>query len=241
MQEIRLPSPRDVLSRFAVFLDFDGTLVDIAAEPRLVVVPDGLGQDLATLADRLGGALAIISGRTIGEIDTFLSPLRLPTAGEHGMAVRPTGAGDVLRGAMPAVPDDWRDAAAAWAGAIPGVIAEQKPAGLVLHYRQAPEAGPHLVTLLQALVADVPAFEVIEASAAWEIRPRGTDKGTALAALMRGARFAGRQPLFIGDDVTDEDGIAVALALGGVGLRVAPTFGDAAGVRRWLADLAVAA
>lgn len=241
MEASRLPSPCEVLSRAAVFLDFDGTLVDLALRPDLVAVPHDLGRDLAAVAGRLDGALAIVSGRTIAEIDAFLAPLRLATAGEHGLALRLAPSGPSLRGAMPALPGAWRDAAAAWAAKTPGVIAEQKPAGMVLHYRMAPETGPMLGAALAELVGGAPAFELMAASAAWEVRPRGTDKGTAVAALMQEAAFAGRRPLFIGDDLTDEDGIAAARALGGQGFRVAASFGDAAGVRRWLAELAKAA
>jgi trehalose 6-phosphate phosphatase len=234
-----LPTPRDVLSRGALLLDFDGTLVDIAPAPSLVVVPAALGAALATLVRRLAGAVAVVSGRPVAEIDGFLAPLLLPVAGEHGAALRlPPETTPRRPAGLPAVPDAWRRAAEAWAAAMPGVLVEEKHSGLVLHYRRAPEAGQPLREALATLVGASDAFEVMEASAAWEVRPRGIDKGKAVRALMTEPGFAGRRPIFIGDDVTDEDGMAAARALGGVGLRVQDAFGDAAGVRAWLASLA---
>ncbi len=235
---LAIPPACDVFARSALLLDFDGTLVDIAAEPRLVKVPPGLREDLRKLHDRLGGRIAIVSGRPLSEIDAFLAPLRLAAAGEHGATLRPRPDGAPIRLELPEVPLAWRHAAAALAKA--GVIVEQKPAGLVVHFRMAPAAGPRLYEALKTLVGAAEAFQLMPASAAWEVRPRGADKGTAVAALMRAAPFAGHLPLFIGDDVTDEDGIAAAEALGGRGLRVQNCFGDAAGVRHWLAGLAAA-
>jgi trehalose 6-phosphate phosphatase len=131
-----------------------------------------------------------------------------------------------------------REAADALVRDHPGAIIEHKTAGLVLHYRLAPAAGARLHDALARLVADAPYFELMPAAAAWEVRPRGIEKGLAVRTLMQAPPFRARRPVFIGDDVTDEDGIAAAIALGGVGLRVADTFGDAAGVRAWLAQLA---
>ena len=116
---------------------------------------------------------------------------------------------------------------------------ERKQRGFVFHYRAVPNAGPALHAAALALVAGDPGrFQVMEALMAWEIRPRGADKGSAVAALMAQAPFAGRTPIFIGDDVTDEDGMRVARAMGGAGLRVDRWFSDPAGVRAWLAATA---
>ena len=222
----------------ALLLDFDGTLVDIAATPASVSVPPTLLRDLGALHERLNGALAVVSGRPVGELDALLAPLRLPAAGEHGAAIRTAPAAEPLRPRLPAVPPAWREAADDLARAMPGVLVEQKPGGFVLHYRLAPAAGPALHDALSRLVGGAPGFEIMPAAAAWEVRPRGIDKGEAVRALMQAAPFRGRRPIFIGDDVTDEDGIAAACALGGAGLRVPDAFGDAAGVRAWLAALA---
>lgn len=235
-----LPTPRDVLSRGALLLDFDGTLVDIAAAPSLITVPADLHTSLATLSRRLAGAMALVSGRSVREIDGFLAPLILPVAGEHGAALRIPPDRTIRRPALPVLPDAWRDAAEAWANATPGVLVEEKHSGLVLHYRRAPAAAEPLREALAGLIGASASFEIMEASAAWELRPRGIDKGQAVRALMAEPAFAGRRPIFIGDDVTDEDGMAAARAMGGIGLRVQDVFGDAAGVRAWLASLAVA-
>lgn len=236
-----LPSPAELLRRGALLLDFDGTLVDIAPAPGLVVVPDPLRRHLARLSVRLAGAIAVVTGRTLADLDALLDPLRLATAGEHGGAIRLAPDAPPQRAsATPPLPAAWRAAAEAAAAAIPGALVEHKPAGLVLHFRQAPAAGPGLHAALRRIAGDAPGFEILAASAAWELRPRGIDKGTAVAALMAAPAFAGRVPIFIGDDLTDEDGMAAARALGGLGLRVADAFGDAAGVRAWLAGLAAA-
>jgi trehalose 6-phosphate phosphatase len=117
---------------------------------------------------------------------------------------------------------------------------ERKAHGFVVHYRAAPAAGPGLEPPLRALVDQNPEFTLVRALMAWEIRPVGADKGTAVDALMRQAPFAGRAPIFVGDDVTDEDGMRACRTHGGLGLRVAEAFGSAQAVRAWLADLSTA-
>ena len=222
----------------ALLLDFDGTLVDIAPTPASVCVPAGLREDLAALVDRLSGAVALVSGRPIAELDALLAPLRLPTAGEHGATLRASPAEVPRRLPLPEIPPHWRSMAETWAQGTPGVLVEHKPAGFVLHFRLAPEAGAMLHARLQALMGADAGFALAPASAAWEVRPRGIDKGGAVRALMAEPPFLGRRPIYIGDDTTDEDGIAAAQALGGTGLRVPECFGDAAGVRAWLAGIA---
>lgn len=232
------PAPPAVLNGMALLLDFDGTLVDIAATPGQVIVPDGLVADLTRLSGALGGAIAIVSGRPIAELDALLAPMRLAAAGEHGAAIRNAPDAATMRPALPVLPPVWREVAAECAHARPGVVVEQKAAGLVLHYRLAPGAGPMLRQRLMQLLEEDSDFEIMEATAAWEVRPRGIDKGRAVRCLMRHAPFRGRVPLYIGDDVTDEDGMAAARALGGLGLRVQESFGNAAGVRAWLGRMA---
>jgi trehalose 6-phosphate phosphatase len=115
---------------------------------------------------------------------------------------------------------------------------ERKRHGFVLHYRGAPSVGVAIEQALRTLLDGVPGFALLAAKMAWEIRPAGVDKGFAVRAIMARAPFAGRLPVFVGDDVTDEDGIAASVSLGGVGFRVDEVFGDPAGVRSWIADLA---
>ncbi len=226
------PLPRNS----ALLLDLDGTLLDIAPRPDLVVVPPGLIGSLAGLRRRLDDAVAIVTGRPLEQVDALLGHAAFAVAGEHGAALRHAPEEAVVRPALASAPAAWLDAAARVAAAHPGVLLERKTHGFVLHYRLAPEAGPALRTALEALLAPSgPAFALLPARMAWEVRPRGADKGSAVRALMARAPFAGRAPVFVGDDITDEDGIAAAVALGGIGLRVPEAFGDAAGVRRWLA------
>ena len=225
-----LPPPE----RAALLLDVDGTLLDFAPAPDLVVVPPTLPASLRRLRERLGGALALISGRPVAEVEALFPDVAYAVAGEHGGALRLAPGAALERPDLPNPPAAWRAAAEALVAAHPGARLEPKARGFVLHYRGAPAAGPALVAGLRALIADAPEFAVLEANMAWELRPRGADKGTALGALMRAAPFAGRLPVFIGDDVTDRDAIEAARALGGVGLWVHEAFGAPADVRAWL-------
>lgn len=233
--------PHEIVRRGALFLDFDGTLVEIAPRPDAIVVPPDLPGVLTCLAEATGGATALISGRTIETLDRFLAPARLAAAGGHGAEIRRAPAGEVEHHAGPALPPSWIREAEALAARHAGAILERKPRGLTLHARGCPEALLAFAAALGALVSGNPHFSLLDAHMAVEIRPSGADKGAALAALMAAPPFAGRVPLFIGDDVTDEDAIAAAARLGGEGARVAEAFGSPAGVRAWLATIAEAA
>ncbi|GCE91306.1 trehalose phosphatase [Komagataeibacter diospyri] len=231
----RLPPP----ARAAFLLDFDGTLVDIAPTPESVVVAPGLLDTLRRLRDKCGNALAVISGRPIDQIDHFLGDVPYAVAGEHGIAIRHAPGQAVERAPLPSVPAAWIEQADQLAHAHPGVRIERKKAGLVLHYRGAPDAGEALGRVADGWVATTGgAFHVQAAKMAWEIRPAGIDKGHAVEVLMQSAPFAGRSPIFVGDDVTDEDGIRMAVHLGGVGFRIPADFPDPAAFRGWLAQLA---
>jgi trehalose 6-phosphate phosphatase len=222
----------------ALLLDLDGTLLEIAPTPDGVVVPPGLSPLLRRLRTRLGGALAIVTGRPIAQIDALLPDTVQAVAGEHGAAIRLAPGAAVIRAELAALPEGWLAAAAAMAADRPGVLLEHKSAGFVLHYRQAPQAGPALQAELVSLLAGhADRFTLLSALMAWEVKPLGADKATAVSALMRAAPFAGRIPTYIGDDVTDEDGMRAARALGGEGWRVQDRFIDPAGVRAWLAGL----
>jgi trehalose 6-phosphate phosphatase len=225
--------------RCAYFLDLDGTLIDIAPAPDLVVVPPGLTDALHGLRRRCGDAMAVVTGRPIAQVEQLLGDAPFAVAGEHGAALRRSPGAQVAMLRLPAVPPAWVQAAKALAAANPGVAYEPKAHGFVLHYRGAPACGETLRTAIEAMLRDgVGDFVVLAAKMAWEIRPRGVDKGAAVRALMREPPFGGRSPVFIGDDVTDEDGIEAAVAVGGHGLRVGTDFIDAGAVRAWLAELA---
>ena len=223
----------------ALLLDIDGTLLDIAPTPDSVVVAPGLLDNLRRLRHRLGGALGVITGRPIEQVDALLGDAPHAVAGEHGGAIRLAPGEAIRRPSLPEPPEDWLVQAQALADSHPGVMLERKRRGFVLHFRAAPEAGSALGTSLTELIADAAdRFQLMPAHMAWEVKPRGADKGTAAATLLGHPPFTGRKPIFIGDDVTDEDAIRVALAAGGAGLRVDQAFGNPAGVRAWLARLA---
>ncbi len=230
-----LPPP----SRAALLLDFDGTLVDIAPSPELVVVPSGLAKNLSRLRTQCGGALAIVTGRPIAQVDSYLGGAGFAIAGEHGTAVRHAPGEAIIHRDLPETPLHWINSAKALAAQHNGAFFEPKKHGFVLHYRAAPEAGRALQAGLEALLEEAPGdYQLMGAKMAWEMRPAGVDKGHAVHDLMSRPPFAGRLPIFVGDDITDEDGMREARALGGLGLRVPDIFADAAEVRRWIALLA---
>lgn len=222
--------------RPALFLDFDGTLVEIAPRPDAVRVPPDLPPLLARLAGRLGGALAVVSGRPLGELDHFL-PVPIVKAGDHGASLRLGAEAPVETPPLPGPPPPaWRARAAALVARHPGALLEDKAHGFVVHYRLAPAAGEPARALLAALVAEPPGeFTLLAARKAWEVRPRGVSKGRVVATLMARPPFAGRVPVFVGDDVTDEEGMAAARERGGLGLRLQDAFGEPAAFRAWLA------
>ncbi len=231
-----LPVP----SQAAFLLDFDGTLVDIAPTPEAVVVPERLPATLRALRALCGNALGLVSGRPIPQIDHFLPGLPYAVAGEHGIAVRHAPEAEVERAVLPAVPADWLDAAERMVAAHPGAHVERKHTGFVLHFRAVPEAAEPLRAQAEALLAGDPEhrFHLQPAKMAWEVKPAGVDKESAVRLLMQRPPFAGRLPIFVGDDATDEDGIRGAVALGGVGFRIPNDFPDPDAFRAWLGRLA---
>jgi trehalose 6-phosphate phosphatase len=222
----------------ALLLDFDGTLIDIAPTPDAVAVPAELPPVLRRLRDKLGGALAIVTGRPVEAIEALLPGVATAIAGEHGGVFRFAPGAPLQRVELPALPDAWAEQARRAVAAHPGALFERKARGFALHYREAPAAGAALGRAARELVGDSETHFLLAGSMTWEVKPRGADKETAVRTLMAQAPFAGRRPVFIGDDVTDEDGIRAATALGGVGWRVQEVFRDAAGVRAWLGILA---
>ena len=211
----RLPA---VTTRTALFLDFDGTLADIAPQPDQVEVPVDLVPALRHVAARLDGALAIVSGRTLVDLDAFLSPLRLPAAAEHGAAQR-FADGQVLRLASPDLHEVSR-VALALAAQHEGLRIEIKQAAVALHYRQAPALGQLCLQAMAEAVKRTPGVDLLQGKCVIEIKAAGVSKGTAITAFMAQAPFAGRLPVFAGDDTTDEAGFASVQALGGQGIKI---------------------
>lgn len=224
------PEPK---TDWALFLDLDGTVIDIAATPDDVVVPEDLVATLKDVSQILGGALAIVSGRMLPEIDRLLSPLKLPVSGEHGAIIRmPDGSHDEID---VRIPYGWVQELQDATEDMQGVIIERKSHGVVAHYRNAPKFEKPLRSLAAELIASATMFEIVEAKMAIEIHPRTVNKSRAVNRLMSAAPFAGRTPVFVGDDVTDRDGFRAAEKLGGFGLDVLERFaGRPEEVRAWL-------
>jgi len=230
-----------VLPDTALFLDFDGTLADIASTPDAVRVPGGLVSTLAALHRQLGGALAIVTGRPIADIDHFLHPLQLPMAGEHGAQYR------MADGSRPAIDqpplDDAVQTMSELAAVHPGLLVERKPHSVALHYRHAPELEALCRATMQKIVAGRPGVELLYGKCVVEVKPAGIHKGQAIAAFMSLPPFAGRVPIFAGDDVTDESGFAAVQQLGGRGIKIGEGSSQAlhrclsaAALRGWLAN-----
>lgn len=221
---------------WALFLDIDGTLLDIAATPDAVQVPDTLTHSLLQASTWLGGALAVVSGRPFAQIDRLLSPLRLPGGAAHGAFIRmPNGTMEAASDTL-AVPSAWRtllnNAVQMW----PGVVVEDKHHCVAVHYRTAPERKDEVEELVTRLAGqDHENFEALPARMAFEIRNRALTKAVVVRSLMRHAPFKGRIPVFVGDDVTDHDGFRAAEEKGGIALDVGLAFdGRPAAVRAWL-------
>jgi trehalose 6-phosphate phosphatase len=202
----------------ALFLDFDGTLVDIADQPHDVAVPHGLVQTLELLHAYLGGAVAVISGRPISQIDDFLRPLELPAAGVHG-AERRDADGAMTLMAAPAL-ENVEKAARQLASQNAGLLVETKRGSLALHYRQAPELEALCLATMQEAVHQSPGVTLLQGKMVVEAKPSGATKGNAIEQFLRQPPFAGRTPLFVGDDITDEAGFASVQRLGGMGVKV---------------------
>lgn len=225
----------------ALFLDFDGTLTELAPRPEAVRVASGLVPTLSSLHTHLGGALAIVSGRPEVDIDGFLAPLRLPLASEHGAHYR-LGDTSVPATSRPAL-EPVLQAAQDLAARHPGLLVETKRASLALHYRLAPQLESLCHETLTHAMRHVEGVELLRGKCVFEVKPRGVHKGQAIADFMTQAPFAGRTPVFIGDDVTDEAGFAAVQALGGWGVKVGegPTMAQhrcmtSAALRGWLSS-----
>jgi trehalose 6-phosphate phosphatase len=229
-------TPPQLTPDHALFLDIDGTLLDLAATPDAVIIPLGLPETLRRLQQKLDGALAILSGRKLSDIDLLLGP-GLPCAAEHGMLLRAPD-GQITRTVQrPAAYEHWLKIFNRYVEAMPGLLVEEKDFSLVLHYRRAPEHEAELRALVTRLIAESDDATLLPAHCAFELKPLAGTKADALATFMQSPPFAGRPPIFIGDDTTDEPAITRATQLGGTGLHVARDFGGRTeAVREWLSQ-----
>ena len=212
------PPPPEILSGASLFLDFDGTLVEIADRPDGVVVTQRLRALMTMLGQRLEGRLAIVSGRSVAQIDALFDCPELAVSGSHGGEVRHAD-GHLTAPERPAALDAALAEMRAFAEGRPGVIVEDKSLGAALHYRGAPDAEAEARTLAERL-ADVEGLELQAGKMVFEVRLAGHDKGVAIAAMLGEAPFRGTRPVFVGDDITDEAGFAAVAAAGGVGILV---------------------
>lgn len=232
-------------SRTAFFLDFDGTLAPIAADPESVRVAPQTLAALGGLYRAAGGALAIVSGRSIDQLDRMLHPLRLPAAGVHGLERR----GASGRRVRAPVDAEAERGLALLVGTFveekPGLLAEVKPGSVALHYRKRPEMGPDCLAFAAHLARDDRRIRLVEGKMVIEMKLFARDKGDAIADFMAEAPFSGRLPFFAGDDVTDEAGFERVNAMGGVSLKIGPgrtaarhRVPDGAAFAAWLERLA---
>jgi trehalose 6-phosphate phosphatase len=242
-----IPLPSANLRDIAVLLDIDGTILDIAPTPGAVTVPASLRQTLARLSRHTGGALALVSGRSLADIDLLFAPLRLPAIGGHGAELRSSANGEMESEHAPALDDGVRDRLTELAVAAPGVLVEDKGYSLAVHYRLAPEQEGRVKQAVAAIKAELSEepIEVLPGKAVLEIKPAGFHKGAAIRQLMQHKPFAGRRPVFVGDDTTDESAFAVMPEFDGLGFSVgrhargtAHCFATPSDVRRWLERLA---
>jgi len=225
-----------------LFLDVDGCLLDLAQMPDAVVVPTELPGTLSGLAQRLDGAIALISGRALANVERLFGALHLPIAGLHGLERRST----VRTQAAPEPPPAWdivRQDAQRIIARHPGTLFEDKGAALALHWRNAPHAAAQLQAFAAATLPRLPGYRLQQGNHVVELRPNAGDKGSAVAALLEEPPFKGRVPVFAGDDITDEAGFAAVNARGGISVLVGDrqsscahyALPDPAAVRTWLA------
>ncbi|MCZ0960291.1 trehalose-phosphatase [Paracoccus benzoatiresistens] len=227
----------------ALFLDFDGCLVEIAPRPDAVVVPPGLPQRLARLHERLGGAVALVSGRDIADLRSWLPDFPGAMAGSHGAELSLDGRLiETTHGVDLDVASLHRAAARAVADS-PAILVERKPHGVALHYRADPSLRTVVEEVMQHLADAHPDMVLQPAKMAVELRPAGTGKDGALDRLMAIPPFAGRVPVYAGDDLTDEVAMAHAQARGGHGIKIGEgetvahyRLSDPAALARWLDD-----
>lgn len=233
---------------WALFIDVDGTLLEIAPTPMAVVVPAELPSVLVAASQALDGALALLSGRPLADLDRLFGVLPIVAVGQHGTELR---IGDQVT-----VPPPSPAIAAAraqlqdFADRHPGVLIEDKGGSMTAHYRLAPTAEEPLRALVKSMLEKhLSEFELLESKMAFDIRPLGHHKGRAVDELMRRRPFAGRVPVMVGDDATDEDGFRAVHQLGGIAVAVGPRqpsvvvehhFESPARFRSWLASMPLA-
>ncbi len=231
------------LSRVALLFDVDGTLLDIAPTPSEVVVPAKLTELLGDLIGRTGGALALVSGRRIESLDRIFSPLVAPAIGGHGAEMRIVPGQPIVAISHAGLSTSLRSALSGLADVDGGVLVEDKAHSIALHYRLVPQREAFLKAAVREIVAGEPGndLEIVSGKHVIDIKSTHFNKGSAVCQLMARAPFAGRKPIFVGDDTTDESVFAILPQLKGCGYSVGRelagtqgTFATPDDVRAWL-------
>jgi trehalose 6-phosphate phosphatase len=240
-------APIPDIADLALFLDFDGTLAEIAERPELAAIPGQLKKRLAQAQTELDGALAVVSGRTIADLDQLLAPLELAAAGIHGLELRAEPGGPVLAASGEVLPPEVRARLDALAAEYPELLIEHKGESAAIHYRKAPELAERVRLATECILDELGEdFRLQAGKMVVELRPADGDKGEAIRHLMQAETFVGRRPLFIGDDITDEAGFDAVNALGGWSVfvgeenpatRARYRLDDVASVRAWLGEV----
>ncbi|MCX7320592.1 MAG: trehalose-phosphatase [Hyphomicrobiales bacterium] len=237
--DVKLPR----LSECALLLDVDGTLLDMAPTPREVWVPPDLATSMTRLLQRTNGALALVSGRSVNDLDLIFAPMQFPAVGGHGAEMRLTNDNDSVAAGAPPMGKELKRRLAAIAKLSPGILLEDKGYSLALHYRLAPHAEKAIYDAVSAIRADLPnaPIEVLPGKFVCEIKPAGFTKATGVIELMKREPFVGKRPIFLGDDVTDESVFAIMPGLGGLAFSVgrhaqgvSGHFAEPRDVRAWL-------
>jgi trehalose 6-phosphate phosphatase len=230
---------------WCLFLDVDGTLLELTDWPSATYADDELKTLLGEVAERLGGAVALVSGRSIAYLDALFAPLKLPAAGLHGVERRK--ASGVIQGAsyVDAQLNGARAALALFVEAHPGTLLEDKDRSLALHFRMAPALESSVRQTVAAIAKPMGTnYHVQEGNQVFEIKPYGFTKGTAVKEFMKEPPFSGRTPVFVGDDLTDQSGFQAVEVFGGISIAVGDRIqgqwqvDGPLGVRRWLEAIA---
>lgn len=237
--------PAPSADALAIFLDVDGTLIELSDHPTGVLVSDALRGLITALQDATNGAVALVSGRSIAQLDDLFGPLRFAAAGLHGLERRDPDGRRSSSGSAPPALDDARAALRAFASANPGVLVEDKAGTVALHYRNAPQHEAAARELVDGIVAASDGtVELLSGKMVLEIKPPNIDKGQAIASFMEDPPFRGRRPVFAGDDLTDEAGFVAVNRLDGISIGVGEIdrpcaaryrLPSVAAVHRWLA------
>lgn len=244
MRPPRKPDPPVATADWAYFLDVDGTLIELADTPDAVHVDDALLGLVARLHHACGGALALISGRSLSDLDDLLGSIRLPLAGQHGLERRDAIGRQHVHATAPDAKRLIQQHLGELLGRHAGLLLEDKGLTLALHYRKAPGLASHLHRFVDRLMsAQGKGLCVQKGKRVLEIKPAGFDKGTAVGEFMAESPFHGRRPIFIGDDATDEHAFAMINQLGGLSIKVGPgstnagyRLADVNAVRQWLSN-----